>query len=213
MLGAVNDEDRLTRAYAAIIAEARAQVRAGNRPNLDALAARLRAASKRERSGVDATPAAVDRAEKRALQQLERVITVHDARRLVARKPAPPVAAVPRAGRRPALRTRPTITANMEVRRQESGEAAILGWDPAPAVVSWEVRFSERPDSRSDYRVRETLTLPAAVTSVEVPLTDRPMRVYVLGRSRDGRLLRRALISALTRETWNERWQHRASAS
>jgi hypothetical protein len=37
--------------------------------------------------------------------------------------------------------------------------------------------------------------------------------VHLLGRSRDGRLLRRALISALTQESWNDRWERRASAS
>jgi hypothetical protein len=35
----------------------------------------------------------------------------------------------------------------------------------------------------------------------------------VIGRSRDGRPVRRALVSALTRETWTERWQRRATAS
>jgi hypothetical protein len=82
-----------------------------------------------------------------------------------------------------------------------------------PAVASWEVRISERPDPRADYVVQETLTLPAATTSVGLPLGDVPLRVHVLGRSRDGRLVRRALISALTRETWSDRWQRRASAS
>jgi hypothetical protein len=39
------------------------------------------------------------------------------------------------------------------------------------------------------------------------------VRVHLLGRGRDGRLVRRAIISALTREGWDERWQRRASAS
>jgi hypothetical protein len=37
--------------------------------------------------------------------------------------------------------------------------------------------------------------------------------VHVLGRTRDGRLLRRAVISGLTAENWRDRWQRRASAS
>jgi hypothetical protein len=37
--------------------------------------------------------------------------------------------------------------------------------------------------------------------------------VHLLGRGRDGRLLRRAVISALTRGAWGERWERRASAS
>jgi hypothetical protein len=140
------------------------------------------------------------------------VITVHRARALMAREPAaPPAAAAP--PRRAVLRTRPTISGNMEVRRHADGETVILSWDAVPAVTSWEVRFSERPDARADYVVRETLTLPAAATTVELPLGEHPLRVHLLGRGRGGRLIRRALISALTRESWNERWQRRASAS
>jgi hypothetical protein len=98
----------------------------------------------------------------------------------------------------------------MEVRRD--GEAALV-WDAVTAVAGWEVRISERPDARSDYVVRETLTLASAATRVELPLGETPLRVHVLGRSRDGRLLRRAVISGLTRASWGERWQRRASAS
>ncbi len=49
--------------------------------------------------------------------------------------------------------------------------------------------------------------------TVEVQLGELPLRVHVHGRSRDGRLLRRALISSLTRATWSDRWQRRPSAS
>ena len=75
------------------------------------------------------------------------------------------------------------------------------------------MRISERPDARGDYVVRETRELPAATTSVELPLADLPLRVHLLGRTRDGRLVRRAVISGLTRDSWNDRWQRRASAS
>ena len=212
MLGTMADE--LTRAYAAIIDEARGQVAAGRDPDPRALEARIRAAGEGERARDPAQADAVDQAEQRALKQLEGVITVHRARALMAREPAaapPASAAAP--SRRAVLRTRPTISGNMEVRRQANGETVMLSWDAAPAVTSWEVRFSERPDARADYVVRETLTLPAAATTVELPLGEHPLRVHLLGRGRNGRLIRRALISALTRESWNERWQRRASAS
>ena len=68
-------------------------------------------------------------------------------------------------------------------------------------------------DVRGDYVVREERTLPAAETTFEVELGDTPSRVHLLGRARDGRLVRRAIISALTAEGWDERWQRRASAS
>jgi hypothetical protein len=193
--------DELSREYAAIIAEARASVAARQDPSSQALEARIRAA------GGDA------KAEQRALQQLERVLSVHRSRALLTRQPTapPPGAAAP--SLRAALRTRPMISANMEVRQKRDGEQFVLVWDTTPAIAGWEVRFSERPDARGDYEVRETLTLPAEATTVEVPLGDKPLRVHLLGRSRDGRLLRRAVISALTRDGWNDRWERRASAS
>jgi hypothetical protein len=55
--------------------------------------------------------------------------------------------------------------------------------------------------------------LGAGETSAEVPLGPQPLRVHVLGRTRDGRLLRRAVISGLTEDNWRDRWQRRASAS
>jgi hypothetical protein len=39
------------------------------------------------------------------------------------------------------------------------------------------------------------------------------VRVHVLGRGRDGRLLRRAIVSGLTRENREARWERRPSAS
>jgi hypothetical protein len=201
--------DALERAYTAIVNEARAHIAAGRDPNEAALEARLRAAGDRARERGDD----VDKAEQLALQQLRRATAVHRARGLVARQPPapPPAPAPPR--RRGALRTKPTISGNMDVRRQGSGDGVTLSWDAAPGVTGWEVRLSERPDARGDYVVREERTLPDGVTSVEVPLGERPLRVHLLGRARDGRLVRRALISALTRDSWNERWQRRATAS
>jgi hypothetical protein len=190
--------DELSQDYAAIIAEARAKVAAGEDPSV--LEARIRAA------GGDAA------AEKRALQQLARVVSVHRSRALVTRQLVAP-APTARAPLRAALRTRPTISANMDVRQQRDGERFSLAWDTAPAIAGWEVRFSERPDARADYEVRETLTLAPDATTVDLPLGDNPLRVHLLGRSRDGRLLRRAVISALTRAAWGERWERRASAS
>jgi len=183
------------RAVEAVLAEARAAVAAGRAPDERALRARL---------GGNAE----------ALARLERVLAVHRARGRVeqpvpgtggATEPRP----VPGTGTR-LLRTRPTVNANMEVRRQG---AAALEWDAVAAVAGWEVRISERPDVRADYELRDTLTLPAGTTRIELPLGELPLRVHILGRTRDGRLLRRAVISGLTREGWADRWQRRASAS
>lgn len=191
--------DELAKEYAAIIAEARAKVAAGEDPS--GLEAQIRAA------------AGDGAAERGALQQLDRVLSVHRARALVRRRPAAPTPPPPAPSLRTALRVRPTISANMDVRQQRDGERFLLSWETTPAIAGWEVRFSERPDARGDYEVRETLALPPETTTVELPLGDKPLRVHLLGRSRDGRLLRRAVISALTRAAWGERWERRASAS
>jgi hypothetical protein len=196
--------------FAEILHEARAHVAAGRDPH--ELEARIRAASETARAQ-DEAAADVDRAEQRALQQLERVVAVHRARGRIANPPTAPPLRAPAAPRRAAIRPRPTIGGNMEVRRQAAGDTVTFSWDAAAGVAGWEVRFSERADARADYVVRDTLALPPDTTSVEVPLGEHPLRVHLLGRSRDGRLLRRAIVSALTRENWNDRWQRRASAS
>lgn len=195
--------DRVARALAAIVDEARAEVAAGREPDAAALEARIRAAATDDAAG------------RQALDRLARVLAVHRARKLVVAGPAPaPTPAKPPPRRRLQLSTRPTITGNMDVRREPRGETPALVWDAAREVAEWEVRISERPDPRADYAVRETLALPAGTTSVELPeLGDRLCRVHVLGRGRDGRLRRRAIVSGLTRETWQTRWQRKASAS
>jgi len=184
-------------ALAAILDEARTDIAAGRDPDEHALAERIR----RVGGG------------KKALQQLERVLTVQRARARLAAPPAPPPAPVPRPRARAAFRAQPTITGNMEVRRQATGDTVTLAWDAAPAVVGWDIRFSERPDARSEYVVREERNLDRTATTVEVSLGELPLRVHILGRANDGRLVRRAIVSALTRDNWDDRWQRRASAS
>ena len=208
----------LDRAYTKILDEARAQVAAGREPTLDGLEQRVRAATKRELAARRlASSAALEQAEREALEQLARVSSVVRARSLLAREsePATPPAPAsrPARGLRSRLRIRPTIVANMDVQRGADGDRLTLAWEPVPAVVEWEVRFSERPDPRGSYVQLDSVTLPATETAVEVPIGEHLFRVNILGRSRDGRLLRRALISSLARETWNDRWERRASAS
>jgi len=199
----------LETALAAIVAEARAQVAAGREPDVAVLDARIAEAVRRADSARDTT--AVDELEASARRKLGEIMSIGRARALLAREPAPPRAKPPVQRGRLTLRTRPTITGSLDVRRAE-GEGYELTWDPVPTVTEWEVRFSERPDLRSSYTERERFVLAAAETSIEVPLGDNPFRVNVLGRGR-GRLQRRALISGLTREGWRERWQRRPSAS
>jgi hypothetical protein len=184
--------------FKAIIDEARAAIADGRQPDARVLEDRIRSAAKRQESSPT-----------RPLKQLERVLAIHRARGALARQPAAP----PAPPRRAAFRARPTITGNMVVRRETKGDTFVLAWDGAAGVVQWEVRISARPDARTDYTVRETLSLPPETTTTELRLGELPQRVHVLGRGRDGRLLRRAVVSGLTRESWEDRWQQRASAS
>jgi hypothetical protein len=186
-------------AHAKIIDEARKRVASGGKLDASAFEARIRAA------GGDT---------ERALQQLNRIVSVQRARALIAGPPVREPEPAPEPLSRPlALRAKPTITGNMDVRRERRGDSFVLAWTAEPKVVAWDVRLSERPDVRGDYVVREERALPGPETSVEIELGDTPLRVHLLGRARDGRLVRRAIISALTRAGWDERWQRRASAS
>src|SRR5579875_3024145 len=165
---------------APILAEARAAVAGGGAPDVAALAARIRAAG--------AAPAD----ERRALDQLDRVARVARARATLAEPLVAPAAPVPPPrGLRPLLRTRPTITANMDVRREAPDGRHRLAWDTAPGVTTWEVRVSVRPNPRADYAVRDTQSLPGDATAVDLDLGDATVRVHLLGRDRRGRLVRR----------------------
>jgi hypothetical protein len=177
-----------------IIDEARSVVARGGNPDWKQLRDRIRALGGDQRD---------------ALRRLERVGAVQRARASVASPEAAPASPTP-PPRRALLRTRPTITGNMDVRR---GNGDALAWRAEPSVVAWELRISERPDPRGDYELRESGELPGEATSVEVPLGEAPLRIHLLGRDRSGRLARRAIVSGLTRETWSERWQRRGSAS
>lgn len=179
----------------AAVAEARAAVASGRAPN---------DAAERVRALVETAPPEVARD---ALAQIERILSVHRARALVAPRTAPP-AASPQP-RKPVLRPRPTLTGTLDVRRETRDGVLALAWDAAPQVVEWEIRIGERDGPRGAYVVRDTRTLDAAETSIALPEAFASLQVHVLGRDRNGRLVRRAVIAALTRDNWDERWQRR----
>lgn len=213
--------DPLERALAAVVADARLQVRAGRLPDRRALEARVRGAAERRRAELahdEQAAAAATAAEEAALAQLDSVGAVHRAFRRIAQPvTAPALVAAPAAPAGPrrfgGFRAKPTISGTLDVRRKETGGTIVLSWDPLPAVKTWEVRFSRKTDVRGDYEAGETLTLPPGVTEVVLPLGEHQLRVNVIGQARDGRPVRRVLVSALTAENWNERWERRATAS
>lgn len=187
--------------YALILDQARASVAAGRSPDWSVLEARVRAVRETER----------DRAlEERALKQLKTLASVQRARERITPRAVPPAPAP----RRPAiLRDRPTITGTMDVRRERDGLAFVLRWERRPDVLQWEVRVSERVGTRGGYEVREERELPGDTAELEVTLGDAALRIHLIGRGRGGKLVRRAVMSSLTRESWSERWQRRASAA
>src|SRR5215204_1748704 len=103
---------------AAIVAEARAHVAAGREPNLAALDARIATAVGRARSAGQGG-AAVDELEAGARRKVGAIMSVGRARARMAREPAPEPKPRTQPGRPLALRSRPTITGTLDVRRAE----------------------------------------------------------------------------------------------
>ena len=105
------------------------------------------------------------------------------------------------------------LTANMDVRRAVRDSEHVLEWDAVPGVQTWEVRVAERRNVRDDYTAAAGQELAAETTTLVVPESSGTLRIHILGRGRDGRLVRRAVISGLSRENWDEKWQKRPSAA
>jgi hypothetical protein len=165
----------------AVLAEARTEIAAGRYPDVVALRARLAG-------------------DPDALARLDRVLAVHRGKTRIARE----VSDTKVSDTRSRLRTKVFLSGDLDVRRE--GEST-LAWDPDRSVETWEVRINERADARSDYVLVETREV--AEPRVELPLGERPLRVNIVGRSRSGRLVRRAVVTGLTRAGWADRWQRR----
>jgi len=174
-----------------ILREARAAVAGDADPDWKALRERIRGAAPNEAS------------RKQGLAQLERIGAVHRARRSRPEQPTPRPAPRPAA-----LRTKPSLTGDLELRRADGYQ---LEWPAEPGVERWEVRIAQRSGAKSDYVALDSHELPGSTTKLALPLGDVPLRVHVLGRSRNGRLVRRAIASGLTQGSWAERWQRRPS--
>ena len=115
--------------------------------------------------------------------------------------------------RRLALQPSATIVGNMAVRKKPVAQGLELSWDAVANVTEWRVRVSVRPDPRQDYVEGEVVTLPAAATTYSVELDEHPHRIQLYGHARDGRIVRRAVISALTRRNSGAQWKRQATAS
>ena len=115
--------------------------------------------------------------------------------------------------RRLTLQPSATIVGNMAVRKKAVGDAVELSWDRAPNVTEWTIRVSVRPDPRQDYVEGELLTLAPTTVRFDVALDELPRRIQLYGLARDGRIVRRAIISALTSGNSGAQWKRQATAS
>lgn len=128
--------------------------------------------------------------------------------------PIPPrLAPASRPIRRLALQPSATIVGNMAVRKKSAGDGIQLSWDAVPSVAEWTIRVSVRADPRRDYVEGELVTLPPATSAYVVALDDHPRRIQLYGLARDGRIVRRAIISALTSGNSGAQWKRQATAS
>lgn len=132
---------------------------------------------------------------------------------VAAARPEPrPVATAPPI-RRLALQPSATIVGNMAVRKKSSGDGIELSWDAAPNVTEWTIRVSVRPDPRQDYVEGELVKLPSAAAAFDVALDELPRRIQLHGLARDGRVVRRAIVSALTSGNSSAQWKRHSTAS
>ena len=101
----------------------------------------------------------------------------------------------------------------MAVRKRPIGGGVELSWDTAPSVTEWTIRVSVRPDPRQDYVEGEIVTLAPTTAAFDVALDELPRRIQLYGLARDGRIVRRAIISALTSGNSGAQWKRQATAS
>ena len=203
----------LGRRHALYLREAQRLVLEGAVPDEAGLAAGIRADTARYlRSqpwlAVDALAPAVAAVEESTLAALHAIVAT--AVVAAAPSPAPPPA---RPVRRLALQPSATIVGNMAVRKQPTERGLELAWDAAPQVIEWVLRVSVRPDPRQDYVEGEAETLPAGTRSYEVELDEHPRRIQLYGHARGGKIVRRAVISALTSGNSGAQWKRQATAS
>ena len=202
----------LGRRHVLYLREAQRLVLAGAVPDEGGLTAGIKAETARYlRShpwlAVDALAPAVAGVEETSLASLRAIVATAVA--------APPTPAPPPARpiRRLALQPSATIVGNMAVRKQPTERGLELAWDGAPQVIEWVLRVSIRPDPRQDYVEGEAETLPATTRSYEVELDEHPRRIQLYGHARGGRIVRRAVISALTSGNSSAQWKRQATAS
>lgn len=134
---------------------------------------------------------------------------------VAASRPAtePVASPMPRPVRRLTLQPSATIVGNMAVRKKPADDGVELSWDAAPNVTEWTIRVSVRADPRQDYVEGELLTLAPGTVRFDVALDDLPRRIQLYGLARDGRIVRRAIVSALTSGNSATQWKRQATAS
>ena len=89
-----------------------------------------------------------------------------------------------------------------------------LAWDAAPQVIEWVAARERRGPIRARTTSRARLRrCPAGTRSYEVELDEHPRRIQLYGHARGGKIVRRAVISALTSGNSGAQWKRQATAS
>jgi hypothetical protein len=201
----------LVRRHALYVREAQRLALEGLVPDEAGLAGGIHAESvgyRRSRPGfahASLDPAFED-ADAAALESLRAIVAA-------ARAAVPHTTPQARPVRRLALQPSPTIVGNMSVSKRRTAEGLELSWDGTAAVTEWTLRVSVRPDPRADYVEGDDLALPGGSLSFVVRLDEHPRRLQLYGRARDGRIVRRATVSALTEGNCGSQWRRQATAS
>jgi len=200
-------ELELGQRLALYLREAQRLVHDGAAPDADGLEAGIHAETQRY---LTVQPWLADPRLRPAVSAVEDAVLTAVRAIAAAARPAPPA---PRPVRRLTLQPSATIVGNMSVRKRSEGHDIELAWDAAPNVSEWTIRVSDRPDPRQDYVEGELVTLPAATRTFTVALDEHPRRIQLYGLARDGRIVRRAVISALTLGNSGAQWKRQATAS
>jgi hypothetical protein len=202
--------DDLGRRHAPYLREAQRLVLEGCVPDEDGLAAGIAAATRRY---LELHPWLADPRLETAVGEADGSTRAALAAIVANASPPPPTPAPPeRPPRRLTLQPAATIVGTLAVRKKRVGNGVEIAWSAEPSIRAWKVSVATRPDPRRPYLDGETATLPPAKTAFEVALDDVPRRIQIVGEGRDGRVVRRAVISALTRGNSGAQWKRQSTA-
>ena len=201
--------EELARRHALYLREAQRLVLERQTPDAGGLAEGIRGETRRY---LDSSPWLADARLMSVVEEAEAGTIASLSEMIAAAGPKPPPTSTT-PPRRMTLQPAATIVGTLPIRKARLAVGVELSWDPEAKVNEWQVRIGTRPDPRQPYRDGEPTTLAAGTTSYTVTLDETPRRIQITGHARDGRVIRRATISALTSGNSGAQWKQQATAS